>query len=682
MTQDRDPLTWEERFPLGAAGPHTCEHLGIVYRGEVVRAEEWSSHWAEPLTGDVYYGIVFLLKRPQGGLSAPLDGRTAVGLPSSADRLIGELTTVDQATYLTRRSADAATVGQALHQRRRDLNEDILASWRSRFADGEITTGTGSFPDTSRVFSDNDPWGWLDRLAASLLATAYPELPVASAAMAPPVDSEDAAGVLSGAFGRSAASAEIFRRLGPSLGLSSPSDPGQLGPTSCQVFDLLRRKLQDLPPPGDYSEIHHYLAHEVGLTKSLATLFLLLFVYWETPELEVRLNGPHELTLADGRQLLAARLTSDIVPSLTWNDWLTESMATMGSVSPPSWRDALHHLAAICPEIRDDWAGEDQIVLEPRLLSAVESMQRRVQSSIDLLDTLRTGPGAATEGSSSIQGRTDTEALVGSLSRLSRVSGGGFEPIYLAIKSTYRDFSLFERDLEDLTPISESSGHSEEIRLAQIFMSGASVPPSRFPVLAVNKEALVNAASLVTLVRSRGRGWPAVAADLQLFKARYSAVYGEHHQWFYQVLPAYRTDLEAARRKLRTVELFDTLPELGPPSGSSLTEELSRLPDGPERRNCPFVEIEAATSPRCPECELSLDDTLPVSELARLMPTIEAALSAKTRSLSGQLVGKVLHGSTGSQFEEFLKIVQASELNALSNTLNPELLALIRSVLD
>jgi len=393
------------------------------------------------------------------------------------------------------------------------------------------------------------------------------------------------------------------------------------------------------------------------------------------------LNAPHELTRADGRQLSAERLTSDIVPSLTWNDRLTESMATMGPVSPLSLRDALHHLAAICPEIRDDSVGEDQVVLEPSLLSAVESMQRQIQSSIDLLDTFRTGPAAATEDSSPILGQTDTEALVGSLSRLSRVSGDGLEPIHLATKPTYRDFSLFERDLEDLTRISESRGQAEEIRMAQIFMAGASVPPSRFPVLAVDKEALLNAASPVSLVRSRGPGWPAVAADLESFKTRYSAVYGEHHQWFYQVLPDYRTDLEAARRKLRAVELFDTLPELGPPSGSGLTEDLSRLPDGPERRNSQFFEIEVATSPRCPEYELSLDDTLPVSELAR-MPTIEAALSAKTRSLSSQLVSKVLHGGTGSQFEEFLKIVQASELNALSNTLDPELLALIRSVLD
>ena len=64
------------------------------------------------------------------------------------------------------------------------------------------------------------------------------------------------------------------------------------------------------------------------------------------------------------------------------------------------------------------------------------------------------------------------------------------------------------------------------------------------------------------------------------------------------------------------------------------------------------------------------------------MPTIEAALSAKTRSLNGQLTGKVLHGGAGSQFEEFLKIVQDSELTALSNTVDPELPPFIRSVLD
>jgi hypothetical protein len=581
-------------------------------------------------------------------------------LPSSGDRrrldrLIGEVKTVDHAAYFTRRSADCRGIG---------------------------ASAGGSLPGPTSVFSDSDPWGWLERLAATLLAAAYPELPVNTADIGAPVHSEDAASIFSGTFSRSDASAEVLRRLGPPLGLSLSSDPDRLDSTNCRVFDLLRRKLQDLRQPADYPETHHYLAHEIGLTESLGTLFVLLFVYWATPQLEVRLNGLHELTLADGRRLLAARLTSDIVPSLTWNDQLVESFATMGPVSSPQWQDSLHHLAAICPEIRDGSAGEDQSVLEPLLLSAVQSMEHRVQCSLDLLETFRDGPGAANEGSSSSQEQTQTEALFGSLSRLSHVSSDGFEPIYLAIRSTYSDFSLFERDLEDLARISGLSGQIEEIRMAQIFMAGARVPPSRFPVLAVDQEA---AASPASLVRSRGRGWPSVAIESESFKARYSAVYANHHQWFYQVLPAYRTDIEAAHRKLRAVQLFDTLPELGPPSGAGLVEELSRLPDGPPRFNfchMPFVELEAAESPRCPECGLSLEDTLPVGELARLMPSIEGALSANTRSLSGQLVGNVLQGGAGSQFAEFLKIVQASELTALSNTLDPELLAFIRSVLD
>lgn len=132
MTQGRESLTWEERFPLGTVGFHTCQRLSIVYRGKVVGAEEWSSEWAEALTGDVYYRMVFLQEPPPGDLSAPLDGRIAVCLPSSGDRrrpgrLLDELKTVEQAAYLTRRSADAATLGNSLHQRRRTLNADILA---------------------------------------------------------------------------------------------------------------------------------------------------------------------------------------------------------------------------------------------------------------------------------------------------------------------------------------------------------------------------------------------------------------------------------------------------------------------------------------------------------------------------------------------------------------------------
>ena len=681
MTHRLDSRAWNERFPLGTASPHSCEHLGMVYPGEVVRSVGWSPQWAGPLSCDIYYRIVLLQETPAAGslLSAPADRRTAVCLPSSSDtrrlaRLTKELETVDQAAYLTRRSADAATVGQTLQQRRRTLGEDIWAEWRRRYAEGEIISSAATTPHASLIFSEDGPLSSVDRLAANLLEAAYPELPIAVSGTGARFDSEDAAGIFAEAFGNGEPSRRTFRRWGPLLGLSTEGTPDQLDASGCRVFDLLRRKLQDSLQPASFAEIQRYLAHELGLTGPLSTLFLLLFLNWETPELEVRLSDGHGLTVSGGRPLLAARLTSDVVPSLDWNAFMAERLATIGPLSPPTWNDARHHLSALCPDIGDNSAGEDQEAMEPRLLRGVAMMLGQVQSFSGLLESLQDTGGATPESAAA-------EALTGSLSRLGLISGDGYEAVYAAIRSTYRDLSYFERDLEDLSQINELSGYADDIRQGKMFMAGAVVPPNEHPVLAVDRQTLLSAMSLASLVQTGGRGWPAVAKDLASFQASYLSVYANHHELFYQALSAYQRDLASGRRQLQAVGLLDTLPELGPPVAEGLIQKLSSMPDGPEGCDVARVGL-ATTSPRCPECGLSLEDSLPVNELTRLTPAIEAALAEKTRCLSGQLVGKVLNHRTGPQFGKLLKIVQASELTALSNTLDPELLALIRSVLD
>ena len=45
------------------------------------------------------------------------------------------------------------------------------------------------------------------------------------------------------------------------------------------------------------------------------------------------------------------------------------------------------------------------------------------------------------------------------------------------------------------------------------------------------------------------------------------------------------------------------------------------------------------------------------------------------------MVDRILQGETDEQFDEFLKIVQASDLSALSNTLSAELVTFIRALL-
>ena len=83
----------------------------------------------------------------------------------------------------------------------------------------------------------------------------------------------------------------------------------------------------------------------------------------------------------------------------------------------------------------------------------------------------------------------------------------------------------------------------------------------------------------------------------------------------------------------------------------------------------------------CESCELSLENSLPEEQLARLQWSIDADLRAKTRLLSSLLLERILQGQRYERLDDFLKVVQASDLSALSNTLNPEMVGFVRRML-
>jgi len=58
------------------------------------------------------------------------------------------------------------------------------------------------------------------------------------------------------------------------------------------------------------------------------------------------------------------------------------------------------------------------------------------------------------------------------------------------------------------------------------------------------------------------------------------------------------------------------------------------------------------------------------------------ALGGKTQELRRRLLEKALAGHVDEQWQEFLQIVQASELSFLANTLENDLIVFIKQVLD
>ncbi len=86
MTIYGEPRVWLEEFPLGEPQALAHDFMGLRYPGEVIRANSWDPVWGEPLTGDLYFRIVLLLRRPGASTarrSEVHDARIAVCTPAS-----------------------------------------------------------------------------------------------------------------------------------------------------------------------------------------------------------------------------------------------------------------------------------------------------------------------------------------------------------------------------------------------------------------------------------------------------------------------------------------------------------------------------------------------------------------------------------------------------------------------
>ena len=356
MTLYGEARVWLEQFPLGEPIPFSCDHLGIRYPGEVVRADTWFPGWGSSLEGEAHFRIVLLQQRRGDLRPAIQDPRIAVCLPAAGlsrrrGRLAAELsnTRETQAIYLTQRDTEADLIRQTLLRRLEGLEWQLLGEDSVRYSEGQVLTGGGSGPDAASLFEGLEPAVWFSRLAGWLLSKAYPTLPISEGALPRPVEGVDAVGLCRAVFSQPEALPYILEQLGPGLGLSNAARPEVFDPSACQASQLIRRRLSDMPGPVHWSEIHHYLAHQTGLTATLAMLFLLVCLHWERPELAVELLATHLLALLDGRPLLASRLTPDLIPAITWNELLGDWARSIGPVADPEWNDALQHLKALSP---------------------------------------------------------------------------------------------------------------------------------------------------------------------------------------------------------------------------------------------------------------------------------------------------------------------------------------------
>ena len=622
MTLYGEPEVWLEQFPLREPKPIECDHLGLRYTREVIRADRWSPSWGAPLEGDTFFRIILLRQRRSEFSPDIRDPRIAVCLPGAGlsrqhSRLTGELATTREtrAVYLSQRDTQADLIRRTLQRRQQELEEELLSEEAIRYSDGRILTGsTGSpAPDAENspapFFTGLDPAAWFCRIAGWLLARAYPTLPINQDALPRTVTKDDASSLHRAIFQQVGGSPAILEQLGPGLGLPLPGDPGAYDPSQSPVFGLIRERIASEPVPAKWPAIFGYLTRDVGLTGPLATLFLLLYLHRERPDLELRLSPSHRLTLVGGTPLPGTRLGGDLVPLLRWDDAFGDQdesawAVSIGPVTEPDWNDALPHLSTLAPGLAPVSVGQELQPQEQTLIRRLDALAAELAQTQELIALLERAQELRGQMGYQIDTPVDTDAdtpvasaqgggaLTASLGRLSQISGRDFRSIYQSVRSAYTDYRLLEEDLS---------------LLHQISLLG--------------------------------------------------------------------------RHKLAAVELLNSLPELGEPAGAGLHDSLSRLEEAPPSCTVSKAQLDLETAPWCSSCRLNLETRLPSAALSRLLPAIDGALEAKNGQLSIMLVERILHGQADGRLDDFLKIVQASDLSALATTLNQELLDFIRRLL-
>ena len=134
---------------------------------------------------------------------------------------------------------------------------------------------------------------------------------------------------------------------------------------------------------------------------------------------------------------------------------------------------------------------------------------------------------------------------------------------------------------------------------------------------------------------------------------------------------------------MRALELLNTLPDLAPPLGEGLSDTLGDWATDLAQcsRQQPELEEELRDHTRCSGCGLALNQVLSLDDLQRTIRAIDFDLDAQTRRLSNLLVERIMRGERDQRLEDLPKIIQASDLAALCNTLSPELVGFIGRIL-
>ena len=268
------------------------------------------------------------------------------------------------------------------------------------------------------------------------------------------------------------------------------------------------------------------------------------------------------------------------------------------------------------------------------------------------------------------------------LTRLSQlVSCADREHFITCAEQIYPDRRALMEDIYMLRAFVQSPQQANELLSMQRFLQQAVVPAEEAD-LALDRALALEQLPFAILAVEPQR-FPPARAMLDSFRRKYISEYREHHTRHWAQMARLHAQLREEQTLVEALHRLNTLAELGPPAGMGALSAYEQLVA--ETAGCPLiggVEEMLETEAVCPACRLAMDETAPVQRVEEIMQRIRRGCEQQRARLSSSAVQQVLRRSNDARVEQFLRMVQASQLSSsLPDILDDELTGYLRRFL-
>jgi hypothetical protein len=657
----------------------------LQYSGEIILATRWQQDWSMPLTADDQHFRIVIMVADVAHRVKPeelQDPRIAVIYPAifnddstrpAIEYLAWNRMNTD---YKNRPGKEAEAIQNWLATQKSTYINNLLQTQLGLYRNGEIVTRDNLGISTKEIFSKVGFEGQVSAVTDKILSACYTQPLFDWNLLRSTLTSSEAGKLFEGYFGKSPAPAQITatKNYGVGLGFSTADQPGQFVP---QQSAIALEKIADLLAAEKGGELKVYKILQnlsrppYGLPYVVIQLYLMAFVRQGNPRVDLSLKFNNKIRTRDGQTLPQNRINAAIITDLQWKPDLWPSMDALLPSVGPHWNDILDYGRLIVDDLH---ATVNQAEIESegkRLLDRLDRKSNEITQHQQALQVLE-----RTLDSNLPPQDQDT---LGNLKILCE-ERSSYDSFFEKAVELFQSADSLKEALQTYGRLKELSGLVAQIGEARRYLQQVSLKDDdrELQVQCTILQAQINLSSLA----AQPHLWGSIWVTFEEFKRRYRNEYQKFHRDTNNALLKIEQSTVDVPKLIHALALMNSITELGPAIGEDLEKRFTDLCQGLEPcAETDYSQVKVDSSPVCAICQRKMTYSTPTQLVEKFNRDLNQALVDQQRRLASETIRRVLEQGQGDALGKFLKVIQASNMAALVNILDTNIVKVIRELL-